>query len=1853
MAAVSTTTSTWNVDTIRRWSASDVAAWLSSVRLEAHAPAFEANHINGKVILEVDKNALKNMGITAVGDRVRLDKAIRDLKRAASSASLSPSSAAPPPAASSSSTNTAQRPVTVSHSSDQLAIHGRRGSSSGPVSHHGPTRQASTGLPTILQSHHHHHHPQQPGSHSLSAASSASLSHSYGQYQYQQSESGASSSFYPSPYANSQLSLPQSSTPAGGGSTHGYPAHPLPPLPREAHADHSNSSRPGSSSGGANTSGNTSASVGPSSSGLHAGSSIASSSSSSGSATFSNRRSAHPRPPPLTLAHSANYALPSPNNAASTSSNNLQPGGSSQPAVSPYRPRSASGAGISTFNPAASGNPLVHSLYANNPPQVVGSTTSSGPLHASTSVVSSGPHLPTVIGSGWTAHPAQQRMVGSIVSSVNSGTRLPSPTYPPNANANQFYGSAHRKQPSLGQLSTATSGRPRTAAGEYAPTQTATQMRNHNASSYVKKGYGPSAGGRSDKMQPLMYNQPVGAYGQYYYTGHPQGHAHQLSTSSNSSTGGGGGGPTGLNSSASSPTAAVFTPSTARPGGIYGGSDESGLEGGAGGNSPYSRTPTTPSYPPGSSAHSLEGTMSSYTTITGHSDGTSSGSNAPHMGGPGLSPSQMRSIYQPSHAFASSQSPHAGGSGTGKGSHSVRTKYTIEDVKRRTLKFHCEELGTSRTIPVDDCRDAYDVLARVLRKFGIRGGVGLNAYPPYHGQSVHSSESDEDGDSDGGYGIESGDTWAIFAKSPDGKTKKLSDNELIAICHAPQPFDPLRENGLHLRRDGTNNTRLQQTRRTNKLNKFFGESDVPEAGSAAAGASGPQSSPGANKALGRDNYETEAHELLAPLSSNHGNANKKPKMNRASTISFMSGLGLAAGRNNTTASAERDHALLQQQQHMALQQYRDQHLSGVQLPGHPYAAAGMYALSVAPSPSAFSNDVEAPLQPPPIPTANPTAAAAVVAAVAQNSNVSSSGSSMLGLLPRKARNFFGTRPPSELISSNLQDYFPAAEKKVLERTARKSVYSKASMRSKRDSTWSFQPPDGYPGMVDDETGEALPIRRSAESYEHGKAGADRDNDRASVSGILLRDGSLDEGAPPPRTQRLMSNASSRSGNSSDPGTGDGKGTRSIRSRAGIKNGPPMLPPVVGRSSLDDWSASLTSVASPVLEHPTAVSASAREGPASLDSVPETPTALPPLGERLTPTTSHPPEETGTSMLAPPPVAASSSSSNLGSRSASPGQHSVPLPPIPPHGNRPRSVRRNSGESSISRRSFARPGSAYAFTERDRDRSDVASLLTVDEITQDIENRSEPGQLPYGAAVAAAAAVGGDSLGANNVLDADGNPVPTRKSLTGRWTGDADSISVRSKKPTILLTDDDRSSIAARSLRSLKRNCSSASKKSRRKTAGSSLGPNAAASSSNSADEPKPDSLAAQGVDGGAAPPIKETEEEDADADDEDFDDEDEEFDEEEDEEAEGEEEPVETGAEEVSHPAHRAGKARRKWIKGALIGAGSFGSVYLGMDQRTGLYMAVKMVELPTGKSNDEQRKTSMLEALEREIALLKTLEHPNIVQYLDSYADDSHLNIFLEYVPGGSVVAILRDWGTFQEPLVQAYITQTLVGLQFLHDKNIVHSDIKGANILVDTKGQIKISDFGISKKDTEELTASGGKKPKKQALQGSIFWMAPEAVKQGNSRKGDIWSVGCLVVEMLTGMHPWPSLDQMQALFRIGSGKSTPPLPEDISENCRHFLNWTFELDHTKRPTAEELSAHAFLTEKAELEPDEPADAAQNGGGLSAGAGGAQGSGATHGNSNVLAVSSTNTTGSTATGRKGKGGKRRAAAAATAAIQ
>jgi serine/threonine protein kinase len=203
------------------------------------------------------------------------------------------------------------------------------------------------------------------------------------------------------------------------------------------------------------------------------------------------------------------------------------------------------------------------------------------------------------------------------------------------------------------------------------------------------------------------------------------------------------------------------------------------------------------------------------------------------------------------------------------------------------------------------------------------------------------------------------------------------------------------------------------------------------------------------------------------------------------------------------------------------------------------------------------------------------------------------------------------------------------------------------------------------------------------------------------------------------------------------------------------------------------------------------------------------------------------------------------------------------------------------------------------------------------------------------------------------------------------------------------------------------------------------------------------------------------------------------------------------------------------------------------------------------------------VESLMHEIELMRELSHVNIVRYLGSETREETLNIFMEFVSGGSIASLLQKFQNFPEKVVCNFTRQILTGLAYLHEQKLIHRDIKGGNILLTPNGVVKLADFGASKKllDIRTFTDANG------TMTGTPYWMAPEVIR-GNvnyGRKADCWSVGICVIEMATGRPPYSDLGPVTALFKIGSTEEPPPFPENISDLakvCFISFCWFFTL-------------------------------------------------------------------------------------------
>ncbi|SPO40049.1 related to MAPKK kinase [Pseudozyma flocculosa] len=248
---------------------------------------------------------------------------------------------------------------------------------------------------------------------------------------------------------------------------------------------------------------------------------------------------------------------------------------------------------------------------------------------------------------------------------------------------------------------------------------------------------------------------------------------------------------------------------------------------------------------------------------------------------------------------------------------------------------------------------------------------------------------------------------------------------------------------------------------------------------------------------------------------------------------------------------------------------------------------------------------------------------------------------------------------------------------------------------------------------------------------------------------------------------------------------------------------------------------------------------------------------------------------------------------------------------------------------------------------------------------------------------------------------------------------------------------------------------------------------------------------------------------------------------------------------------------------GDCLGRGAFGSVFRGLNWMTGETVAVKQIQLGNIPKSE-------LGEIMSEIDLLKNLNHANIVKYKGSEKTKDYLYIILEYCENGSLHGILRRFGKFPEGLVGVYISQVLDGLLYLHEQGVIHRDIKGANILTNKDGSVKLADFGVA-------TKTGAMND--YAVVGSPYWMAPEVIDQsGATTASDIWSVGCVVVELLEGKPPYHFLAPMPALFRIVQD-DYPPMPEGASPIVKDFLLHCFQKDVNLRVSARKLLKHPWM--------------------------------------------------------------------------
>jgi len=232
------------------------------------------------------------------------------------------------------------------------------------------------------------------------------------------------------------------------------------------------------------------------------------------------------------------------------------------------------------------------------------------------------------------------------------------------------------------------------------------------------------------------------------------------------------------------------------------------------------------------------------------------------------------------------------------------------------------------------------------------------------------------------------------------------------------------------------------------------------------------------------------------------------------------------------------------------------------------------------------------------------------------------------------------------------------------------------------------------------------------------------------------------------------------------------------------------------------------------------------------------------------------------------------------------------------------------------------------------------------------------------------------------------------------------------------------------------------------------------------------------------------------------------------------------------------------------IGTGTFGSVYLVKHLPTGEYYALKRL------NKRHIVKYKQVNHIKSERLLLGEIDHPFIVKLYASFQDSSYLYLLMEYVNGGELFKHLRQRGRFSNNTTKFYAAQVALAFEYLHDRDIIYRDLKPENVLLDSKGQLKITDFGFAKRV----------KDRTWTLCGTPEYLAPEVIQsKGQSRGVDWWALGILVYEMLVGYPPFYAETPFGIYEKIMRGRYR--FPSHVGHQARDLIRRFLTADRTRR--------------------------------------------------------------------------------------
>uniref|UniRef100_A0A671E9S8 non-specific serine/threonine protein kinase n=1 Tax=Rhinolophus ferrumequinum TaxID=59479 RepID=A0A671E9S8_RHIFE len=261
-----------------------------------------------------------------------------------------------------------------------------------------------------------------------------------------------------------------------------------------------------------------------------------------------------------------------------------------------------------------------------------------------------------------------------------------------------------------------------------------------------------------------------------------------------------------------------------------------------------------------------------------------------------------------------------------------------------------------------------------------------------------------------------------------------------------------------------------------------------------------------------------------------------------------------------------------------------------------------------------------------------------------------------------------------------------------------------------------------------------------------------------------------------------------------------------------------------------------------------------------------------------------------------------------------------------------------------------------------------------------------------------------------------------------------------------------------------------------------------------------------------------------------------------------------------------------KYVRLRKIGEGSFGKAILVKSTEDGKQYVIK--EINISKMSNKEREESR-----REVAVLANMKHPNIVQYRESFEENGSLYIVMDYCEGGDLFKRINAQKgiLFQEDQILDWFVQICLALKHVHDRKILHRDIKSQNIFLTKNGTVQLGDFGIARvlNSTVELA---------RTCIGTPYYLSPEICEnKPYNNKSDIWALGCVLYEMCTLKHAFEAGNMKNLVLKIISG-SFPPVSLHYSYDLRSLLSQLFKRNPRDRPSVNSILEKGFIAKRIE---------------------------------------------------------------------